>query len=98
MKLKYTLNQLNECIAYDLVADDYEAGELETCVPMPNGLYEPVTFNQLNQTWSGVSYEEWLRNQQTSNRKLTQQDEINAHFIKGILDLQLQLKELKANG
>lgn len=65
MKLKYTLNQLNEYVAYDLVADDYEAGELETCVPMPNGLYEPVRFNPINQTWSGATREEWLDNQPT---------------------------------
>lgn len=30
--------------------------------------------------------------------KLTEQDKINAHFLKSNLDLELQLKELKSNG
>ena len=64
MKKKYILNEQAQFVGYDLVDDDYTAkNDLETCVPMPDGLYEPQTFDLTTLTWSGATYEEWLANQ-----------------------------------
>lgn len=64
MKKKYILNEQAQFVGYDLVDDDYTAkNDLETCVPMPDGLYEPQTFDFGTERWSGATYEEWLANQ-----------------------------------
>lgn len=64
MKTLYKLNEVSQRISTDLVEDDYKiTGELETCVPVPDGLYEPQTFNKITQTWTGITREEWLANQ-----------------------------------
>lgn len=63
LKLKrvYHLDNNGQLVNYDLVPEDYIAGENETCTPQPEGLYEPITFNGTE--WVGVSRDEWLKNQ-----------------------------------
>lgn len=62
MKTKYNLNDQYQLVSYDLVPDDYEPQGFETCVIVPEGLYEPVTFNPTKQTWTGLNYEDWAIN------------------------------------
>jgi len=83
MKKKYILNDQAQFVGYDLVDDDYIAkNNLETCILMPEGLYEPQTFDFGTERWSGATYEEWLANQpEPENIGPTEQDLINAQLL-----------------
>lgn len=65
MKKLYKLNEQHQLISCDLVPDDYVAksNQSETTAVMTDGLYEPQTFDFEKQKWSGLTYEEWLKNQ-----------------------------------
>ncbi|WP_461241218.1 hypothetical protein [Paucilactobacillus sp. N302-9] len=60
-KVVYTYDDNNHFTGTKLVADDYEVNGNETFVAVPDGQYQPSTWN--GTTWVGTPQEEWEANQ-----------------------------------
>ncbi|MHC6535997.1 hypothetical protein ACYUMT_03820 [Latilactobacillus sakei] len=65
----YKIDDNQVLVGYDDKPEDYQITDEkhEILTDLPNGLYEPISYNFDSKRWSGVTREEWLDNQPTSN-------------------------------
>ena len=62
MKKIYSYDNNKIFTDFDYYDDDYELKANQTTVPMPDGLYMPVAFDEDNNTWSGLTLGEFEKN------------------------------------
>lgn len=91
-KAVYTWDSDNHLDKIKLVNDDYKLEGNETFTKPEDGLYEPITHTGVypNDTWSGVTKEEWEAAQPKIDVQPSPQQVLNAQ-------LTTQLAQLKAD-
>ena len=66
MKKVYSYDNNQIFTSFDYYDDDYELKINQTMIAIPDGLYMPISFDLVSKSWTGLTLEEFEKNNPTN--------------------------------